>query len=83
MDKERVAWVWLLHIRHAIYGRKDYRLNEWKDILRLFQHIAKLYGDNILRRDEIKDGSPLIHMLAGCEFKLASGLRFLASDAYY
>jgi len=38
-----------------LMNKKD----EWKDVLRPFQHIVRLYRDRNLQRDKMKDDSPI------------------------
>jgi len=47
-----------------------------KGYLRPFQRIVRLYRVSNLRRNEVKDDSPLRHTVAGFEPTLAIGLRF-------
>jgi len=51
-------------------------MDEWNGVLRSFQRIVRLYRDDNLRRDEMKDASLFRHALAGYTPTLASGLKF-------
>jgi len=50
--------------------------NEWKGVLRSFQHIVRWYWDNNLWRDETRVDNPFRHTLARWELTLARCLRF-------